>query len=291
MLTPAADPTGRPPARAGLVARKIVLTGVVPAGEYVAARAGDSPFAPGEVLHPGTELTRPVPAWTFPEVPAEPEIPFDYQVLHADEHLVVVDKPHFLPATGNGRIQRETVQTRLRREFGDDAVVLHRLDRLTAGVLLCSRNAATRGAYQQLFARREVHKRYLARVISPLNLPGWTTVRLPLRKIRGRRQVSVAPGGAETVTRVCGVGEWAQLEPVTGHTHQLRVVLNHLGAPIVGDDTYPVDRGLVLTDYSTPLQLLARELSFRDPVSGRQRVFASERTLQGYNQEIQAKDG
>ena len=86
--------------------------------------------------------------------------------------------------------------------------------------------------------------------------------------------------GTRTETRVRRVGDdVVELEPLTGHTHQLRVVLNHLGTPIVGDDTYPVDRGLSLHDFSSPLHLLAAAASFPDPLTGEYRVFRSRREL------------
>ena len=119
--------------------------------------------------------------------PPEPPIPFHYEVLYADRDLIVVDKPHFLPTTSNGRIVRETVQTRLRVECGEDEIVpLHRLDRLTSGVVVCSRNPATRGAYQELFARRKVHKEYHALVSPPLERAAGV-VDLGMRKSRWRR--------------------------------------------------------------------------------------------------------
>ncbi|AKK10821.1 pseudouridine synthase [Corynebacterium uterequi] len=273
------NPTGRPPARDGIPARKVVLSGEVPAGRFWAARAGDSPFAPGTELTPGTALPRPIPAWTFPPTPPEPAIPFHYQVRYRDEQLVVVDKPHFLPTTGNGRIQRETVQTRLCQEFGDDAVVCHRLDRLTAGLVLCSLDPASRGAYQQLFARREVHKTYLARVDADVGATDWQEVRLRMNKPRGARQVQVGEG-TETRTLWRGLGDSVvELRPMTGYTHQLRVVCAELGMPIAGDDTYPVNRGRDLWDFSTPLHLLATTLAFRDPITGQDRKFISERHL------------
>lgn len=224
-------------------------------------------------------LTRRVPAWTFPAVPAEPPIPFDYDELFSDEEVLVVDKPHFLPVTGNGRIQRETVQTRLRQRRGDEVVVCHRLDRLTAGLVLCSVNPATRGAYQQLFARREIRKHYRAVLTRDVSFPEWTRIDLPMMKQRGSRQVRVAEGGVVTTTWIRGEGRKVDLRPVTGHTHQLRVVAAHLGAPIVGDDTYPVDQRGGLWEFGAPLQLLAHSLEFTDPVTGEQRGFVSRRRL------------
>ncbi len=241
----------------------MVLGGTVPDGRYWAARAGDSPFRPGQELTPGTALAAPTPAWTFPTLAAEEPIPFDYRVLHVDEELVVVDKPHFLPSTSNGRLVVETAQTRLRRQFGEETTPLHRLDRLTAGVLVSARTPAARRRYQPMFERREVAKTYLARVDGELDYPDWTEIALGMRKQVGRRQVGVDKRGTPTHTWLRSLApDVVELRPTTGHTHQLRVLLNHLGAPIIGDDTYPVDRGLDLHDYSRPLQLYATAVTF-----------------------------
>ncbi len=271
------------PARDGISPQKVMLSGRVPDFPgYVAGEAGDSPFTVGERLAPGTVLAKPVPAWFHPVVPPEPVIPYTHEVLHEDADLIVVDKPHFLPSTTNGRIIRETVQTRLRVQFDEDDIVpLHRLDRLTAGVLICSRRRGTRGAYQQLFQDRAVRKTYRARVVGePTVGRSFEFVRLRMRKEAGRRQVLVDDHGTRTETAARRVGDDVlELAPLTGHTHQLRVVLNHLGTPIVGDDTYPVDRGLPLYDFSSPLHLLATGVSFTDPLTGEHRVFRSGRDL------------
>ena len=185
--------SGRPPSRAGISPRKTVLRGRVPEeGEYFAARAGDSPFSPGTVLPPGAALPHPVPAWYHPSVPPERPIPFDYSVVHVDRDLIVADKPHFLPTTTNGRLQRETLQTRLRVDFGEDDIVpLHRLDRLTAGLVICSRNPETRAAYQRIFLEGSAVKRYRGVVKQPLFVD--REIALRMRKPRGSRQVLVAP--------------------------------------------------------------------------------------------------
>ncbi|ACP32579.1 pseudouridine synthase [Corynebacterium aurimucosum] len=263
----------RPPAREGISPRKVMLTGIVPATPtYWAGEAGDSAFSPGTRLEPGTVLPGPTLAWYHPSVPSEEPILFDYRVVFEDGDLIVADKPHFLPTTSNGRIVRETLQTRLRVDLNEDSIVpLHRLDRLTSGLVLCSRNPRTRAAYQQLFQKRVVVKHYRAQVAAPFSFDG--TVRLGMRRVRGERQVRVDSTGTPTVTRVRASGTTADVWPLTGHTHQIRVVLNHLGHPIVGDDTYPVDRGLDLYDFSTPLLLSHVALSFSDPVTGRKREF------------------
>lgn len=263
----------RPPAREGISPRKVMLTGIVPASPtYWAGEAGDSAFSPGTRLEPGTLLPGPTLAWYHPSIPREEPIPFDYRVVYEDGDLIVVDKPHFVPTTSNGRIVREALQTRLRVDFGEDEIVpLHRLDRLTAGLVLCSRNPRTRPCYQRLFQERAVVKHYQARVAAPFSFD--STVRLGMRRVRGERQVRVDPSGTLTETRVRAQGTLVDVWPLTGHTHQIRVVLNHLGHPIVGDDTYPIDRGLALYDFSSPLQLAHVTMSFTDPISGQERAF------------------
>jgi tRNA pseudouridine32 synthase/23S rRNA pseudouridine746 synthase len=264
-------------AREGISPQRVVLRGTVPADRpYWAGAAGDSPFPFGQPLIPGTVLDRPVPAWFHPPVPEEPAIPFRHSVVFEDRDLIVVDKPGFVPSTSNGRIVRETIQTRLRLSYGEDEIVpLHRLDRLTSGILVCSRRRETRGAYQRLFQDRLVGKWYVARVSGRVTVgEDWELVELPLLKERGHRQVRVADGGVETRTWLRRTGDKeVEVRPVTGHTHQIRVVLSHLGMPILGDDTYPADRGLDLHDFSSPLQLRAVSISFPDPFSGVRRAF------------------
>ena len=247
-------------------------------GEYFAARAGDSPFPPGTALPPGAVLPHPVPAWYHPSVPPERPIPFDYSVVHVDRDLIVADKPHFLPTTTNGRLQRETLQTRLRVDFGEDDIVpLHRLDRLTAGLVICSRNPETRAAYQRIFLEGSAVKRYRGVVKQPLFVDREITLRM--HKPRGSRQVLVAPDGTPTSTYVRAAGREVTMWPRTGHTHQLRVLLNYRGHPLLGDDTYPTPRKLDLYDFRTPLALLHEAITFIDPLSHSERQFFSSQAL------------
>lgn len=221
----------------------------------------------------------------FREVSDEAPIPFEETILHIDEHLVVADKPHFLPVAPAGIYVRETLLTRLvGRLRNPDLVPLHRLDRGTAGLVLFSANPGSRDAYQALFRERRIGKLYEA--VAPA-LPGLT---FPLlresRIVRGEPffRMREEPGPANATTRIElleAEGAWWRyaLSPVSGRKHQLRVHMAALGAPIRNDRVYPDLAAAGADDYSRPLQLLARELAFVDPVSGAPRRFESLRRL------------
>lgn len=222
----------------------------------------------------------------FREVPDEPAIPFAETILHVDEHLVVVDKPHFLPVVPAGRHVRETLLARVARQLGNpDLVPLHRIDRETAGLVLFSAAPRSRGAYQALFREQRMLKRYEA--VAPA-LPGQV---FPL--LRESRLVAGEPffrmrevqGEANARTRIEVLesgGQWWRyaLFPVSGRKHQLRVQMAGLGAPIRHDAYYPDLGPQAGEDYSRPLQLLAQALSFSDPLSGVERRFESQRRLE-----------
>ena len=214
----------------------------------------------------------------------EASIPFEAAVLYQDAHLVVADKPHFLPVTPSGSYLQETLLVRLKNQLGIDSLIpIHRIDRETAGLVLFCIQPAERDAYQALFRRHEVVKQYEA--IAP-----WRAeLRFPLRR-RSRiapgtpffRQIEV-PGepNSDTLVDVLqtqgGLARYA-LTPVTGKKHQLRVHMNALGIPILNDRMYPlVDPSL--DDYDCPLQLLARSIAFVDPVTAQVRRFDSSRCL------------
>jgi len=248
--------------------------------------------AVGEVvLGDGTEVDENTPyhggqvVFLYREVLPEVEVPFDLVVLHQDDDIVVVDKPHFLSTMPRGSHVTQTVVTRLRRDHHlPDVTPAHRLDRLTAGVLLLTVRPAVRGAYQTLFSSRRVSKSYLA--LAP-SLPSWdgpVTVRNRIVKERGRLQAQVVPGepnASTTIERVAGdtAVSTYRLTPHTGRTHQLRVHCAGLGIPIVGDPLYPEVRDVAADDFSTPLRLLAQRLEFDDPLTGERRVFISGRSL------------
>lgn len=262
----------------------MVLRGTVPASpDFFAGAAGDSPFSFGERIPAGTVLKSPTPAWFHPEIPDEPAIPFNEAVLYEGCGLLIVDKPPFVPSTPNGRIMRETIQTRQRvARHNDDIVAVHRLDRLTSGLLALSTTPESRGFYQQQFAQRIARKRYRALLTAPIDLSDtWQTFEVPMLKIKGERQVRVDKRGKPTVTRARLIDDrLIELEPRTGHTHQLRVLCAHLGAPIAGDDTYPVDKGLQLDNYSEELKLCATHLELRLWGSNEVSVWTSSRLLE-----------
>jgi tRNA pseudouridine32 synthase/23S rRNA pseudouridine746 synthase len=242
-------------------------------GEVVCADG--SPVTASTVLPPGSVV------YMYRELRDEVEVPFDIPILHRDDDIVVVDKPHFLATMPRGRHVAQTALVRLRRELElPELAPAHRLDRLTAGVLLFTARREIRGRYQTMFARGLVDKRYLARApVDPvLHFPRVVWSRIGKR--RGRLQASDVPGppNAETLVTHLGDGLY-RLTPRTGRTHQLRMHMASLGLPITGDPLYPKVIDVVADDFSTPLQLLAQRLHFEDPMTGRRREFLSARTL------------
>jgi tRNA pseudouridine32 synthase / 23S rRNA pseudouridine746 synthase len=236
----------------------------------------DAPFLPGARIH------------YYRQLDDEPPIPFEEAVLFQDDHLLVADKPHFLPVTPGGRYVQESLLVRLKRSTGIDSLSpIHRIDRETAGLVLFSVQAQDRNAYQALFRDRAVQKVYEA--IAPhrpeLDFPLTRRSRIDEDSTSFFRMVeSTGEANSETHIDRCEVrGAWARyrLSPVTGKRHQLRVHMNALGAPIAGDQFYPyVLRGPEdAEDFAEPLRLLACAIAFTDPVTGLARCFRSERTL------------
>lgn len=221
----------------------------------------------------------------FREVVDETLIPFEETILHVDEHLVVADKPHFLPVVPAGVYVRETLLARLvERLDNPNLVPLHRIDRGTAGLVLFSAEPRSRDAYQSLFRERRIEKRYEAIA------PGLPELEFPLVRLSriGKAEpffrMEEKEGAANAETRIEVLesrGAWWRyaLSPLGGRKHQLRVHMAALGAPIRNDTYYPRLEPQAADDPARPLQLLAQALSFVDPLGGQQRRFVSERTL------------
>jgi tRNA pseudouridine32 synthase/23S rRNA pseudouridine746 synthase len=222
----------------------------------------------------------------YREVPDEAPIPFDEVVLHVDGDLLVTDKPHFLPVTPAGVHVHETLLGRLIRRTGNQALVpLHRIDRETAGLVVFSTNPHTRARYQALFRERRIEKHYeaIAPALPGVEFPCTRCSRLAPGEPFFRMQEIEGPPNSETRIDVIARGDarWRYaLTPITGRKHQLRVHMAAMGASITNDTIYPSLRHRATGDYSAPLQLLAKRLTFIDPLSGVERRFSSQFLLQ-----------
>lgn len=209
-----------------------------------------------------------------------PPPPAGSTVIHVDEHCIVADKPSgLLSVPGRGPGKEDCLAARVQAEFAD-ALIVHRLDMDTSGLLLLARGASMQSALSRLFRERAVDKRYVA-VVHGLVADDAGEVDLPLIcdwPNRPRQIVEHAIGKpsltryrvlardpAANTTRV-------ELEPVTGRTHQLRVHMATLGHPILGDDLY----GGPATRLAGRLLLHAMELAFVHPSTGEARQFRAE---------------
>jgi tRNA pseudouridine32 synthase / 23S rRNA pseudouridine746 synthase len=200
-------------------------------------------------------------------------------VVHADASLLVVEKPAgVLSVPGRGADKQDCMSARVQRLY-PDALVVHRLDMATSGLLLLARGAAMQRDLSRAFAQREIGKRYVAvvagRVEQPHGLPGtWGLIDLPLAADwpnRPRRIVDHERGKpSQTRWRVLACDAIRnearlELEPVTGRSHQLRVHLQALGHPILGDNFYAPPE---VRSRSPRLLLHASELRLKHPASG-----------------------
>jgi tRNA pseudouridine32 synthase/23S rRNA pseudouridine746 synthase len=263
-----------------------------PLGDELASRFGPEAVAKaiagevvdqhGAVLDPTTVLPPGATVYLYRDLPDEVAVPFDIPVLYQDQDIVVVDKPHFLATMPRGRHVAQTALVRLRRQLGlPELSPAHRLDRLTAGVLLFTTRRELRGAYQTLFARGAVRKTYLARAAVDPTVALPRVVRSRIVKRRGNLQAVEEPGetNAETLVELISPDGLYRLTPRTGRTHQLRVHMASLGLPIYGDPLYPNVIDVPADDFSTPLKLLAQRMEFEDPLTGSQCRLVSSRRL------------
>ena len=236
----------------------------------------DTPFRPQQRVY------------YYREVETEPVVPFEEKILFQDEHLLVAHKPHFLPVIPSGKYINECLQNRLRKKTGiENLQALHRLDRPTAGLVLFSTNTETRHRYHQLFDENKIHKTYLA--IAAANteddLVGqqWQ-VKNRITNGEPRFHMKVVSGLPNSHSEIRCLKQTTdkslfELNPITGKTHQLRLHMQAIGWPILNDRYYPTLQPETADDYSQPLQLLAKELQFIDPVTNLRRTFSSDENL------------
>jgi len=255
---------------------------------HVNAATWDARMAKGEVRdETGSPVDSSTPyrvgacIYYYRELEYEKAIPFEEQVLYQDEHILIADKPHFLPVIPSGKFLRETLLVRLRKQHPTEALVpVHRLDRETAGVVLFSLNPKTRGHYAALFRNRGVRKVYeaLGPTVEDVSFP----VTRRSRMVRGEPffRMKEVPGEPNSETHISflknlGSVTQYQLLPFTGRKHQLRLHLSALRIPAINDKLYPTLTNSETDDYSQPLKLLAKSISFEDPLTGRQHYFES----------------
>ncbi|HEY3276240.1 MAG TPA: pseudouridine synthase [Syntrophorhabdaceae bacterium] len=259
---------------------------------HVESAAWQSRMAGGEVVDEAGSPLRPESPcregsfiFYYREPAEEIPIPFEEGVLYCDDHILAADKPHFLPVMPSGRFLRETLLVRLRKRLRlEHLAPLHRIDRETAGVVIFSHNPETRGRYADLFRTHEVRKVYEA--FAPASGAGPFPITRRSRIVPGEPffRMKEVDGAFNTETRIEVIettGEMSRyrLMPVTGRKHQLRVHLAGLGIPMIHDRLYPELRAREAYDFSLPLKLLAKEISFRDPITGLRRSFESGRDI------------
>ncbi|OFP89824.1 23S rRNA pseudouridylate synthase [Corynebacterium sp. HMSC059E07] len=254
----------------------------------------------GTPLSPDSTLATNAMVYFYRMPAPETPVPYDIPILHEDEHLLVVDKPPFMATMPRARHITETATVRLRRMTGNNELSpAHRLDRLTSGILVFTKDRSVRGAYQTLFAERRVTKTYEA--IAPLTdvSPG-TVWRSRMEKTPGELQGRIVEGEVNAITEVGGVEpvdkapyeaihgslpEIAKytLKPQTGKTHQLRLHMLQAGIPIIGDPIYPVIFPAEDEDMQIPMHLTATRISFVDPLTAKPREFSSQLPLETHH--------
>jgi tRNA pseudouridine32 synthase/23S rRNA pseudouridine746 synthase len=258
-------------------------------GWHARMSAGDVVDANGDPVGPSAPFVAHRKLYYWRALSFEHPIPFEEGIVFQDAHLVVADKPHFLPVTPKGRYLQQTLLVRLKKRLGLDTLVpIHRIDRETAGLVAFSVRPHDRHAYQGLFRERTVHKVYeaIARLHPGVSLPLRYQSRLQESECFMAMQTVEGEPNAETLIELIAQHEGLahlRLSPVTGRKHQLRAQLHALGMPICHDQIYPVlqpELPMGMTpDFSQPLQLLARSLAFQDPITGEPRQFESRQAL------------
>lgn len=248
--------------------------------------AGDVTDQDGQPITLTTPYRPHTRLYYYREMEHEKPIPFEELLIFQNEHLLVVCKPHFLPVTPAGQFINETLLYRLREKTGlDDLTPIHRLDRETAGLVLFSVNKATRGAYVSLFKSRQIHKVYEAvATLPPDPTPGEWLLQSRMAEGDPWYVMKHIEGPVNAITKVTLLEQrerygYYRLEPLTGRQHQLRLQMTLLGCKILNDRLYPVLQDHSRYDFSAPLQLLAKEICFEDPLTHERLEFRSPRQL------------
>jgi 23S rRNA pseudouridine1911/1915/1917 synthase len=227
---------------------------------------------PGEKIRPGASFTADIsPIDVIPDS-------IDMPIIYEDENVIVVDKPTGVISHARGRFWQEAsvasfIRHRIKNPDGERAGIVHRLDRATSGVMICSKNQDTMRYLQKQFQDRKVVKTYIAAVsLPPKDVEA--IIDAPIgRDPKEPKRFHVDSNGKHATThyKVISSGKKAtllELEPKTGRTHQLRIHLNYIGRPIIGDELYSgaeADR----------LYLHANKLAIKLP-TGEDKVFISE---------------
>lgn len=222
----------------------------------------------------------------YREVMNEKLIPFEEKILYENENIVIVDKPHFLPIHPAGKFVNETLLTRLAAKNGyRDLCAAHRLDRLTAGIVLCVKKSSVRGMYQNMFMNGTINKTYHAVATLPSEEKISWHICNRLEPYNEHFRMHICPGIPNSESRIeliqtnKNLGLY-KLTPITGKKHQLRVHMSSLGIGILNDPLYPTyDEVEKDDDHTAPLQLLAKQLSFIDPLSHEELSFSSNLSL------------
>ena len=241
---------------------------------------GDILNAEGRVMAPQDKLQHETHLHYYRSVRSEPELPFKAHIIYQDAHLLVADKPHFMPVTPGGRYVQQSLLVQLKQQFNlPELSPLHRIDRETAGLVLFSVRTQDRNAYQELFRRREVEKTYEAIACAPESSPlklefprihkSWMVEDTQFFKMRelvnsinkSDNTIHAGPssdsfnsetwidcierfsaGDSEKPFSHQPAQTFAKylLKPLTGQRHQLRVHMNALGLSLLGDQFYPV---------------------------------------------------
>jgi tRNA pseudouridine32 synthase / 23S rRNA pseudouridine746 synthase len=221
----------------------------------------------------------------FRDVPVEAPVPFQEEILFQDDEILVADKPPFLTVIPAGQHLHETLLVRLRKSTGlANLVPMHRIDRETSGLVLFTLNPATRGKYQSMFEAKAIEKTYEA--IAGVNPKLANPLRYESRieessAFMQMHEVEGTPNAVTLIEQVQVAGELAKyvVKPETGKKHQIRIHFCALGIPILNDQIYPVLKPEGQDDYCKPLQLLAKEIRFIDPISKNIQHFVSPRAL------------